>query len=187
MTRDKKFSREVIERSGQNISVCYQCMKCFAGCPMSLYMDHKPNSLIRMVQYGEREKVLSSHAIWLCVSCMTCGVRCPNEVDMSEVMDTLREMSREAGLSYETEKRVVLLHEEFVGSIRRWGRLHEVTFFITYILRSLDLFSNISSGLTLFAKRKLPILPRWIKGVKGYRRIFDNVYDTGLPPEEIKR
>jgi heterodisulfide reductase subunit C len=117
---------------------------------------------------------------------MTCGVRCPNEVDMSEVMDTLREMSREAGLSYDAEKRVVMLHEEFVGSIRRWGRLHEVTFFVTYILRSLDLFSNIPSGLTLFAKRKLPILPRMIKGVKGYRRIFDNVYDTGVPLEEIK-
>ncbi len=113
MTRDKKFSREVIERSGQNISVCYQCMKCFAGCPMSLYMDHKPNSLIRMVQYGEREKVLSSHAIWLCVSCMTCGVRCPNEVDMSGAMDTLRELSRAAGLSYETEKRIGLIHYEF--------------------------------------------------------------------------
>jgi len=183
MKLDRDFIKEVQERSGQNICACYQCMKCFAGCPMSCYMDYKPNSLIRMVQYGEREKVLSSHAIWLCVSCMTCGVRCPNEVDMSEVMDTLREMSREAGLSYEAEKRVVLLHEEFVGSIRR---LHEVTFFITYILRSLDLFSNIPSGLTLFAKGKLPMLPKWIKGVKGYRRIFDKVYDTGLPQEESK-
>jgi heterodisulfide reductase subunit C len=178
MTIDTSFSREVEERSGQNIRVCYQCLKCFAGCPMSRYMDHKPNSLIRMIQYGEREKVLKSHAIWLCVSCMTCGVRCPNEVDMSVVMDTVREMSREEGMDYEAEKRLVMLHEEFLRSIKMWGRLHEVTFFMAYMLKSLDFFSNMSSGITLMSKGKLPMIPKPIRGIRNIWKLYKKAYKT---------
>lgn len=179
MTCDKNFSSEVENKSGQNIKVCYQCLKCFAGCPVSRYTDYEPNTLIRMIQYGEKEKVLSSRAIWLCVSCMTCGVRCPNEVDMSVVMDTLREMSCEEGYSYSVEKNVVMLHEEFLRSIRTWGRLHEVTFFMTYILRSFDILSNVSSGLTLFSKGKLPLKPVRIKGIKEIRTLYERTGKDG--------
>ena len=178
MEREKSFADEVIERSGQNVKLCYQCLKCFVGCPVAVYMDHKPNSIIRMVQYGEREKVLSSHAIWLCVSCMTCGVRCPNEIDMSEVFDTLREMSIESGLAYETERNIVILHEEFVRNVKMWGRLHESTFFMPYIVRSMDLFSNAISGIQLMIRGKLPMIPTQIRGIDEIRDLYDAAYKT---------
>ena len=76
MKIDKNFAAEVQERSGQDLSACYQCLKCFVGCPVSSHMDRKINSIIRLIQYGEREKVLTSHTVWLCVSCMTCHVHC---------------------------------------------------------------------------------------------------------------
>ena len=91
MTPDASFAEAVKERSGQDLAVCYHCLKCTAGCPLSSHMDLKPNGILRMIQYGQRERVLKSHAIWFCVSCMTCGVRCPNEVDISAIMDTLRD------------------------------------------------------------------------------------------------
>ena len=141
-------------------------------------MDFGPNRMIRMIQYGQKEKVLKSHAVWLCVSCMTCGARCPNEIDMSAVMDTLREMSIEEGYAYEAERRVVLLHEEFVRSVKMWGRLHEVTFFIPYIVRSLDLFSNAGSGIALMARGKLPLIPKQIKGIDEIRKLYDEAYKT---------
>ena len=178
MKLDTHFGDEVQERSGQNIKLCYQCLKCFVGCPLAPHMDHKPNRIIRMIQYGRREKVLSSHAIWLCVSCMTCGVRCPNEIDMSAVMDTLREMSIEAGLAHDAERNVVVLHEEFIRSVRLWGRLHEVSFFVPYIVRSLDLFSNAVSGVHLFARGKLPLIPKQVKGIEQIRKLFDEGYKT---------
>lgn len=178
MTVSGSFRAEVEERSGQNLSLCYQCVKCSVGCPIASHMDFTPNAIIRMVQYGQKEKVLSSHAIWLCVSCMTCGVRCPNEIDMSAVMDTLREMSREAGLAHEAERNVVVLHEEFVRSVKYWGRLHEVSFFIPYIVRSLDLFTNAFSGVHLFARGKLPLIPKQIKGIDQIRKIFDKGFKT---------
>ena len=178
MKIDKNFGKEVEERSGQNIRHCYQCLKCFVGCPVAPYMDYKPNSVIRMIQYGQKEKLLKSHAIWLCVSCMTCGVRCPNEIDMSAVMDTLREMSREAGYAYEAERRVVVLHEEFVRNIKMWGRLHEVSFFVPHMVRSLDLFSNLPSGILLMARGKLPFIPKQIKGIEEIWKLYDEAYKT---------
>ncbi|MBN1671925.1 MAG: 4Fe-4S dicluster domain-containing protein [Kiritimatiellae bacterium] len=178
MKADKTFADEVMKRSGQDIHACYQCLKCFVGCPVAAYMDYKPNTVIRMIQYGEREKVLKSHAIWLCVSCMTCGARCPNDVDMSAVFDTLREMSREAGYAHEAERTVVVLHEEFVRNVKLWGRLHEVTFFIPHMLRSLDLFSNLPSGLALMARGKLPFIPKQIDGIEEIWRLYREGYKT---------
>ena len=178
MKTDKNFAKEVERRSGQNISACYQCLKCAVGCTVRNHMDHKVNSIIRMVQYGQKEKVLSSHSIWLCVSCMTCGARCPNEVDMSQVFDTLREMSIEEGLAYESEANVVMLHEEFVRNVKMWGRLHESSFFLPYIARSLDFFSNAVSGILLFVRGKLPLTPTQIKGMDEMRKLYDEAYKT---------
>jgi heterodisulfide reductase subunit C len=178
MKIDKDFIKEVQERSGQNIKTCYQCLKCSVGCPVFPYMEFKTNSVIRLIQYGEREKVLRSSSIWLCVSCMTCGVRCPNEIDMSTVMDTLREMSIEDNYAYEADRRVVILHEEFVRSVKMWGRLHEVTFFIPYMVRSLDLFSNMGTALALMPRGKFPLMPKQIEGIEEIRQLFDRAYKT---------
>lgn len=178
MILDTSFATAVQERSGENLPLCYQCLKCTAGCPLSSHMDFKPNNIIRMIQYGQRERVLKSHAIWFCVSCMTCGVRCPNGVDISAIMDTLREMAIEAGYAYAAEKKVVQLHEEFVRSIKLWGRLHEVTFYIGYMARSLDILASLPAGLTLLARGKLPFLPKRIKGAKQIKRLYKKAYKT---------
>lgn len=178
MKIDRSFGKEVQERSGQDIKVCYQCLKCSVGCPVSSYMKFKANRLIRMIQYGEREKVLKDSSIWLCVSCMTCGARCPNEIDMSSVMDTLREMSIEGGYAHEADRRVVILHEEFVRSIKMWGRLHEITFFMPYMIRSLDLFSNMGSALALMPRGKFPLIPKQIEGIEDIRQLFHRAYKT---------
>ena len=172
MEIDNNLGNEIVERSGQNIKLCYQCLKCFVGCPVARYMDIKPNGVIRMIQYGMRDQVLKSHAIWLCVSCMTCGVRCPNEIDMAVVFDTLREMSIEAGSAYESEKSVVVAHQEWVRSIKMWGRVHEVTFFMAYMARSLD-FSLIASAPALVFRGKTPFIPRQVEEIEQVRKIVD--------------
>ena len=178
MTLDTTFATAVQERSGENLPLCYQCLKCTAGCPLSSHMDFKPNNIIRMIQYGQRERVLKSHAIWFCVSCMTCSIRCPNGVDISAIMDTLREMAIEAGFAYAAEKKVVQLHEEFVRSIKLWGRLHEVTFYMGYMARSLDILASIPAGLMLMGRGKLPFLPKRIKGAKQIKRLYKKAYKT---------
>jgi heterodisulfide reductase subunit C len=139
-------------------------------------MDYTPNALIRLIQYGQREKVLNSHAIWLCVSCWTCGTRCPNEIDMGIIMDTLREMAIEGG--FVADRNIVLLHQEFVESIRRMGRVHEATMLAFYKLKSRDLMTDVGPGLRLFLKGKIPILPSRVRGIEEIRHIFEKTYKT---------
>jgi heterodisulfide reductase subunit C len=82
--------KKVEDISEQNISACYQCGKCSAGCPMVTLMDLLPNQIIRLVQLGQIDDVLNSKTIWLCASCFTCTARCPKGVDLAKIMEALR-------------------------------------------------------------------------------------------------
>jgi heterodisulfide reductase subunit C len=169
---DPEFLEEAKKRSGQDLGLCYQCLKCTAGCPTAPHMDIRPNNLIRMIQLGMKGAVLGSHAIWLCVSCETCGTRCPNEIDIGVLMDTLREMAVEEKVPA-AEKNIHLLHEAFMESIRRGGRVHEATMLMDYKLRSRDFFTDLIPGMKLFLKGKIPLFPSLIKGRKEIQRIFE--------------
>jgi len=167
------FLEEAEKRSGEKLSLCYQCLKCTAGCPTAPYMDIRPNSLIRMIQMGMKKEVLESGAIWFCVYCQTCGTRCPNEIHIGILMDALREMAMEEGV-HAKEKNIHLFHEAFIQSVRRGGRAHEVTMLMDYMLRSRDLMKgSLIPGVKLFLKGKFPLLPSFVKGKVEIKRIFE--------------
>ncbi|MFC1485283.1 4Fe-4S dicluster domain-containing protein [bacterium] len=75
------------EFSGEDISKCYQCGKCSAGCPSSKNMNILPNVIIRRLQLGQQD------SIWKCSSCMTCWSRCPREVNLCNIIEALRFIS----------------------------------------------------------------------------------------------
>ena len=169
---DPQFLEEAKKRSGEDLSLCYQCLKCTAGCPTAPHMEFRPNNIIRMIQMGMKDQILRSHAIWLCVSCETCGTRCPNKIDIGALMDTLREMAVEEKVPA-AEKNIHLLHEAFIESIRRGGRVHEATMLMEYKLRSRDFFTDLLPGMMMFLKGKIPLLPTLIKGRGEIKRIFE--------------
>jgi heterodisulfide reductase subunit C len=170
---DSSFLEEVKKRSREDLSLCYQCLKCTAGCPTAPYMDVRPNNIIRMIQMGRKKEVLESSAIWFCVYCQTCGTRCPNEIHIGVLMDALREMAMEEGIPAK-EKNIHLLHEAFIQSIRRGGRAHEITMLMDYVLRSRDLMTgSLIPGMMLFLKGKFPLLPSFIKGRQEIKKIFE--------------
>jgi heterodisulfide reductase subunit C len=63
---DARFSKEVIERSGVNLNLCWSCRSCAGGCPFYHAMDYGPNRLIRDPARSVEGK-LESRTIWLCV------------------------------------------------------------------------------------------------------------------------
>ena len=166
------FLEEVKKKSREDLSLCYQCLKCTAGCPTAPYMDIRPNNIIRMIQMGMKEAVLGSSAIWLCVSCWTCGTRCPNKIDIGVLMDALREMAIEEGIPAK-EKNIHLLHEAFIQSIKRGGRLHELAMEVEYKLKSRDFFTDMIPGMMLFLKGKIPLLPSLVKERQEIKKIFE--------------
>lgn len=91
------FLEKVEELSGQSIWACYQCGCCSSGCPVAEEMDLLPNQMIRYVQLGLEEELMVSKTIWLCASCFQCFARCPRGIDISKIMDALRQMAIAAG------------------------------------------------------------------------------------------
>jgi heterodisulfide reductase subunit D len=81
----------------QSIEQCYHCHKCRAGCPILPAMDYGPDRILRLLQLGQWERVLTSRDIWLCLGCEMCGAHCPNGIDVGEIMIALREIAAEQG------------------------------------------------------------------------------------------
>ena len=92
------FQKKIELLSGQNIHSCYQCGECSGGCPFATKMDLLPSTIMRLLQLGQKE-VLESETIWLCNSCQTCYVRCPQEIDITKIMDALRQINLRKNIS----------------------------------------------------------------------------------------
>ena len=95
------FTDQVNDLSGQIIQLCYHCHKCTAGCPAAFAMEYGPDRILRLIQFGQRERLLSSRDIWLCLGCEMCGAFCPNEIDINEVMIALKEVAEDEGYRVE--------------------------------------------------------------------------------------
>ncbi len=167
---EARFSEQVKEESGTDIDRCYQCLTCSLGCPSAFAMDYLPHQIVRMVQMGLREQVLTSSTIWVCADCHTCATRCPNEVDLVKIMDVLRATSMREGLA--KERGVADFHRIFLGNIRQWGRQHELSLIIKLKLKTRDLFSDLPLGIKMMLKGKLKPFPGRFNEIKKVRDIF---------------
>ncbi len=91
-TLTNELSRRIEEISGENLLKCYQCGMCAAGCPAAFAMDMLPSQAIRFLQLGLVEEVLNSDTPWFCAACQTCYARCPKGLDLSRIMEAIREI-----------------------------------------------------------------------------------------------
>lgn len=129
------FSGANVERLAHtHLADCYQCGKCTAGCPRGDVMDNPPARLMRLSQIGAVEEAARSESIWQCVSCLTCSTRCPKQVNVSGVVDALRQISAEEGITAKRFADVVIFQKEFLKNIRRNGRTNELELVVMYKL-----------------------------------------------------
>lgn len=166
-----QFSNLVQSLSGEDVSKCYQCGKCSAGCPIASEMDIQPSRILRLIQINSKDTVLSSSTIWLCASCETCFTRCPEEIDLVRVMDVLRRLSLEQGYRC-PEEGILRFNRFFLDSVKNYGRVHELGLVVRHNLASRQPFKDLGRGIALFRRRKIPLLPERIKGVDQIKRIF---------------
>ena len=167
----KGFLSEVVQVSGQTLQACFQCQKCSAGCPVAYAMDILPNQILRHIQYDHREEVLASKAIWLCASCYACSVRCPNDIDIAKIMDALRKMAMDSGIS-QGEKEVSLFHSVFLDTVKSRGRIHELSLILRFKSKTLDFFRDAGLGWKMFRRGKIKLFPSRAGGKKEVREIF---------------
>ncbi len=155
----------------QNISRCFACARCTAGCPVAYAMEYGPHRILQMVRFGMKDAVLSSRDIWLCAGCETCGTRCPNNVDIAHMMDILRRMSLASGVKNPASD-AADFHRLFLWIVKKFGRMHEASLLGLYKVRTRDWLGDMGAGVQLIAKGKIPILPKRIKGASDVGRML---------------
>jgi heterodisulfide reductase subunit C2 len=162
---------EVERRSSTPVAACLQCHKCSTGCPIAPETDLLSSQVMRMVQLGQEDDLLACRAIWLCASCETCTSRCPMGIDVASVMDVLRMMAVERGVS-SADRRVKRFNAAFLGSVERHGRVFELGMMTAYKLRARDFFSDLAKFPRMLAKGKLSLWPHRSAAPKKVRELF---------------
>ena len=189
---DLAFSDVIQARSGEDVRSCFYCQKCTAGCPTAYLMDYKPAQLLRMIQLGQRERVLASKAIWMCIGCEACGTRCPNQIRLAPVMDVLRQMALDE--DYPPETAIFALHRSFLDSIKMWGRMHEVSMLAEFKTRELltkfpvffqGLLGDMKLGANLMLNGKLSFIPDRIKRMEEIKALYEEATRVSSQETEV--
>jgi heterodisulfide reductase subunit C len=158
------LAAEVNARSGTDFHHCYHCRCCGNGCPFVKAMDYTPNQVIRLVQFGLRQEVLTCKTIWACVGCHSCSSQCPMGIDIAAVMDTLRLMAVEEGVAV-GKPNIIDFHEEVLRSLEKYGRAHKLSILLGYKRQTGRWLKDLDLGLKMLAKRKLDLIPSRVRDV----------------------
>lgn len=89
---DERLRQKVKEISGEEFQKCYQCGTCSGSCPMSDQITALPRRVMALLQLGQREALEEINTPWVCASCHVCMVRCPRGIDITKVMESLRQL-----------------------------------------------------------------------------------------------
>jgi len=158
------------------VSLCYQCGTCSGACPVTAAggMDYTPRAIMRMLQMGLEEDVLSSQTIWTCASCYHCVVRCPRDIEITDVMTQLRNAALKKGYKARTGK---VYNEGFMNIVRFHGRMWEPRLVVQYNLLTnpLNFVGLIPVAVKMLAKHKLRLLPDHPAGRPEIRGIFERL------------
>ncbi|GAB4472425.1 MAG: hypothetical protein Kow00124_10450 [Anaerolineae bacterium] len=153
------LAQRVMDELEQNVYLCYQCVKCTSGCPVSAYFDWQPNQIMRALQLGQDDIALESETPWLCAACQTCSTRCPQGLDIAAIMEFL---TREAVARGITPKVAVVrkFNQAFMREVKLWGRAYELGLMAEMKLRTGDITGDLDLGVRMVSRGKLGFLPQ---------------------------
>ncbi len=169
-----EFAEQVKEISGQKLSLCYQCGKCSAGCPIAFAMDYLPNQIVRFAQLGMVDKLMESSTIWLCASCQTCSARCPRGIDLARIMDALRILAKQKE-AIPKDQIAPVFDAIFLGIIEKYGRLHEMELITKLNVASGRLFKDIFLFPKMLRKGKIKLMPKKVKPRGQIKKIIRKI------------
>jgi len=164
------FRRQVEAISGHNTSLCFQCSKCSAGCPMAGQMDLKTSQVMHSIRLNREDIVLHSKAIWLCVGCETCSARCPQQVEPADVMNAARILALRKGIK-PSVKEIGIYYNAFVSSMWLNGKIHDISVVAATALLTGHLINEIPLALKLLVRGRVKLPPIPFTGSGGFRKL----------------
>lgn len=144
MDASPELTDKIARASGVTPSDCYQCGKCSAGCPMAPAMDLLPRQIVRCIQLGQTELLLSCKAIWLCVGCHACVDRCPNRINIPRLMENAKYYARAQKLCAVHE--VDTFNSIFMENLKNFGRSQEAILEGAYNLGTGSLLQDMTKA-----------------------------------------
>jgi heterodisulfide reductase subunit C len=148
---DTKFKYEISKLPGaEKIMLCFQCATCTADCPIARFSRfYRPRRIARMVQFGMKDRLLSSNDLWLCSSCYACIDHCPQDVEVASIVRVLRNMVvKEKGM-------MPLVSKQLASNLQKTGYVYTIP----------------ESRLKRRLEQGLPSLPK--ANLEDIARIFD--------------
>lgn len=161
------LANRILENTGENVFLCYQCTKCTAGCPLMDYFDLGPNQIMRAAQLGMEQLIFESKSPWLCASCQTCTTRCPQGIDIVKVMDFVVIEATKRGIEPKVPE-IALFHKVFLRNVDILGRAYELGLLAERNVRTGKLFQDMDLGFNMIKKRKVKFLPEFVR--RGRRK-----------------
>ena len=179
-----QLSTELAERiqseTGENVFLCYHCVKCTSGCPLVEHFDLAPNQIMRAAQLGMEEVIFESKSPWLCASCQTCTTRCPQGIDIARVMDFIVSEAQERGIDPKVPD-VALFNKVFLRDVDILGRIWELGLTVEMNMRTGHPFKDLDLAFELFKHRKISLLPAIVRR----RRRKTPLTTAARPADEI--
>lgn len=152
------LAREIEARTGQNAFLCYQCVRCTSGCPVTDFYDYTPNQVMRLVQIGDEETALRARTPWLCASCQTCTTRCPQGLDIARIMEALTQLAHDWGVEPAVPD-VALFHKIFLKDAKLFGRVYELGLMGAMNALSGHWLQDLDLGVEMLKRAKISLLP----------------------------
>jgi len=87
---DPTLMHELKEYGAVAIEKCFNCGNCTAICPLASDEYAFPRNMIRLVQVGLKDRLVSNLDPWLCYYCGECSETCPKQAEPGETMMALR-------------------------------------------------------------------------------------------------
>ena len=153
------LAARILEEIGENVYLCYQCVKCTSGCPVASYFDWQPNQIMRSVQLGQEDIALDSKTPWLCASCLTCSTRCPQGLNITAIMEFLTRESLAQGYKPQVPE-TDQFNKAFMREVRWWGRSYEPGLMAELIMHNpRSIIDDFQLYLKFFQKGKVSFIP----------------------------
>ena len=159
MSISAELAQRIQDELGENVYLCYQCVKCTSGCPVGQFFDWQPNQIMRALQLGQEDIALEAQTPWLCAACQTCSTRCPQGIDIAAIMEFLTREALERGIEPPVPE-VARFNKAFMREVRLWGRAYEPGMMVEMMVQDPgSAFDDLPLYVKMLQKRKVGFLP----------------------------
>lgn len=156
------LAERIRQATGENVYLCYQCVKCTSGCPLAEHFDLVPNQVMRAAQLGLEEEIFASRTPWLCACCQTCTSRCPQGIDVARVMDFIVGEALARGVKPAVPE-IALFNKVFLRDVDLLGRSYELGLIAEMNVRTLQPLKDIGLGVDMLKRNKIRLLPEVVR------------------------